>query len=533
MPIDISEEILDRVQSSIRLSLSVGLSSDRIAQKKVYRKAIDFYKCNSEAHLEDILSDLFAEYEEVKDEIIFREMGVTKGIVDNIALVYREEPERIFVNETGNEISDGALKDYLYDIYSNIGNTSFQLYERLVTAMSHCSVQVFWNREKERVEMFFLTPDKYDVIVDPIHTAKATAFLYQVDTQDDMTDKQYNTVYYYVDEFQILRVKVFIQYAQNTISTTTVNKITVVGVEPFLREDALATDEYFSQFHFQNPYGIIPIITTTSEVQIMDFFVDVNARLFTTGEAVIITKDVSANDTSFNQGFPILVHTRNNMGAIANVSDKVIVSPKYILNAKNGKGTGQPAEKFEYIQPNADLSGLNQDISDTFLQIAAIFGLNESEGNVKANASGISLVVSDDKKNKLINASRGIYAKFEEEFFDMARTINNASGGLNIPENIKVITNFKEIETVVNPSDRLSEKQFDIDNQMKPKYQILMEDDPEMTEEVAKAQIAEAQEEQAQGRAMLVEMTSPDNEEFIEEDTEEDTTSDEVVEDEE
>ncbi|MCH6560717.1 hypothetical protein IH799_10235, partial [candidate division KSB1 bacterium] len=54
----------------------------------------------------------------------------------------------------------------------------------------------------------------------------------------------------------------------------------------------------------------------------------------------------------------------------------------------------------------------------TYNQIAAIFGLGESEGNVKANASGISLVVSDEKKNTIINANRPTYIKFEKDVID-------------------------------------------------------------------------------------------------------------------
>ena len=365
--------------------------------------------------------------------------------------------------------------------------------------MSHCSVIVEWDEEKQSIDLRVLAPDKYDVIVDDIDNTKPEAFYYQVATFDDMTEKQNKTTFYYVDKEKIYRVVAGFKYGRDDVV-----KNTAIQYGAF--KDGQKED---------NPYGRIPIVTTTSKVQVNDFFVDQNARLFESSEKLILIKDVSSNDSAFYQGFDIYVHSKNmQQKAVGHgISDQKKIAPDVVVNIDSGQAGSRNPEKFERLGINTDLGMLNKDMKDVYLQLASIFGLGESDGNVKVNQSGISLVVSDDKKNKLINASRPTYREFEKKLFDMIRVVNNKHSSTKIDEDIAISVDFKEIQTDIGVQDTIDWEQHDIDNDMKPKYMILIERNPEMTEEQAKEQITLAAKEKAEINKALREMTNKNNEE--------------------
>lgn len=476
-------------------SLVQSLSTERISQKEIYRRAYDYLNCNSRAHLDEALEDFFSDYETKKTTILFRELGATKSIVDNISLVYSEQPERTFT------INDKEIEDeYLSELYEKIGNSFFQEYEKLVNGLSHCSVLVEWDEESEAIDLRILTPDKYDVIVDDIDYTKPRAFYYQVSTQDDMTNKSNVTSFYYVDRENMSKVIVGIKYGEDDIVKNT--SVETVGLNGSNKE--------------KNPYGIIPIVTTTSKKQVNDFFVDQNARLFESSEKLILIKDVSSNDAAFYQGFDIYVHTKNmQQTAVGHgVSDGVKIAPDTVLNIDSGVAGSRNPEKFERLGSNTDLGMLNQDMKDVYLQLASIFGLGESDGNVKVNQSGISLVVSDGKKNKLINANRPTYRTFENKLFEVIKIVNNKHSRVKINENVKISVDFKEIETSIGVTDKIDWQAHEMDYELKPKYMILMDDNPELTEELAKEQIRLAADEKKELNKSITAMNDAEDEEM-------------------
>jgi len=478
-------------------SLTTSISTDRKNQKLVYRKALDFYRCNSKAHLDSILEPQFVDYDRVKDSTIFREMGMTKGIVENISLVYSQKPNRNF--KIGESDLSDKLQSYIDNIYSSVGNSFFQIHEKLVNTLSHCSVLVTWDETK--LKFMLMTPDKYDIIQDEMDYTKANAYYFQIDSVDDMTNKQNVTKFVYVDDTTFSKVITGTTWNKDSIVTETA--LANTKLEPF--DGAKSTD---------NIYGTIPVITTRSQPPVMDFFVDQNARLFETSESVLITKNTSANKTAFLQGYSQLVHTKNTGSAMNDsISDLFQVGVDIKVNLENGITGGQLPEKLEYLSPNTDLNQLNQDVKDTYLQTATIFGLGESDGNVKANASGLSLVVSDNKKNKLINASRPTYIQFESDLFDMIRIVNNKHSAIQIPNNVVLNVDFQEIETTIGLQDKIDWYQFELDNSMKSKWEILIEDNPELTEELAKEQVIRAEEENKQKEKDLFNMESEENKE--------------------
>lgn len=486
-------------------SLKSSLSTSRIDQKLIYRKAKDFFNCNSEAHLQEILGDHFSDYAETSKTFIFREMGATKGIVDQISLVYLEKPERTFLNASGKPVEE-KLSNYINKIYDNIGNSLFQMHEKLVNAMSHCSVLVSFDNDDDEIKVRLITPDNYDVIQDDLDYTKATAYYMSFNSQDDMTRKQDVTTFIYIDKDKISLVDTGQVWKKDTvINETSLGKMKTSPLS------GAETDD--------NPYKIIPIVTTASQQQVNVFFVDQNGRLFVTAEQVLITKDVSANKTAFNQGFSQLVKTQNGKGVTAStISDGMKISPDVVVILENGVAGGHDAEKLEYANSGVNLTMLNDDVKDTYLQTASIFGLGESDGNVKANASGLSLVVSDDKKNKLINASRPTYVKFEDKLFNIIRIINNVESSTIIPDDITLNVDFQEIVTDVGLQDKIDQEQHDIDNNLRSRTKILIDRNPELTQELAEQQVITAIKEELKIDEELKEMTNPDNKEPIGED---------------
>lgn len=481
-------------------SLSVNLSDERVEQKNVYRKAVDFYNCNSKAHLDSILKNQFVDYEKVKESVIFRELGMTKGIVDNISLVYSNKPTRNF--KVGDSNLNEKLQGHIDSIYDKIGNSFFQVHEKLVNTMSQCSVLVTY--ENDSIKLILMTPDKYDVIQNELDYTKADAYYFQIDSKDDMTNKQKVTSFIYVDSSTFGKIVVGQTWAKDKVVTeTALNK---TELSPLDNLDST-----------ENIYNTIPVVTTRSETPVNDFFVDSNSRLFESNESTLVLKDVSANKTAFLQGYSQLVHTQNSGSAMSeSVSDAFRVGVDVKVNLENGITGGQLPEKLEFLSPNTDLSQLNQDVKEKYLQTASIFGLGESDGNVKANASGLSLVVSDDKKNKLINANRPTYVQFESDLFDLIRIVNNKHSNITIHDNVTINVDFQEITTTVGLQDKIDWYNFELDQELKADWEILIEDNPELTEKLAKEQIQRARQTNKQKNIDLMNMTDDNNKEEIE-----------------
>ena len=459
-------------------SLSASLSKERIEQKKIYRKAKDFYENKSVNHKESILKPHFADYDLVEPTLIFRETGMTKSIVDNISLVYQEEPDRMFLDKNGEELSE-KISDQINEIYSNLSNRIFQAYEKYVNALSQCSLLLSFDVDEKKIIGRILTPDNYDVSENEYDKTRADAYFFTYADRMGMKNSNKIRNYVYIDKDEIKKV---------SVSDNLNNNVSEKTAKYLIESSKLNGSE-----SEKNIYKIIPIVTSTSTQQVDSFFVDENARLFSTNQSVLTLKDVSSNDTAFYQGFSLLVKTQAGGGyAESTIKDKTVISSKVMAIAKAGVKGGNESEKYEYVSPSVDLKMLNDDMQAIYLQTASIFGLGESDGNVKVNASGLSLVVSDDKKNKIINASRSIYVKFEKELYEVIKAIANVHGLANIPVDSKISVNFKEIKTSIGVQDTIDQEQHDLDNMLRSQTKILMDRDPELTQEQADRQVLQA-----------------------------------------
>lgn len=491
MPKDFNEEEFNR---------ALTISQERLDQKEIYLKANDFNKCNSEIHLDSIMEDLFTNWEETKKTIIFNETGVTKKIVDAQTLVYSTIPERTFT-VNNKDVADDQ-KDYILGIYKDLTNEMFSTNENLCNALSHVSLKLFFDEESKKIKFQFLTPDKYDVITEERDLTKAKAFFYEVHSEDDMTTKQLYTVYVYIDKY--------VQYKVVTTESTAPNQVSQRTISEFDKFDADETAE--------NPYGVIPIVTTQTREPVMEFFVDDNARLFATGEASYIIKDVGSNDSTFYQGFSQPVFTSQTAGA-RGISDSVKMGKRNLFNIKAQDGT-DGAEKFEFVSPDDKIEALAGDKLAKLQEIASVFGIGEGDGTSAANMSGVSIALSDDAKNKQINKAIPRYIDFENNLFELIKIINNTHAGENkelqtIDEKTTISVDFKEITTSVSIEDQNDTDQFLLDNELKAKYRILMGRNQDLSEDEAKAIVKEAELEAFENNKKLNDMTNPNNEESL------------------
>lgn len=485
-------------------SFTTSRTRQRLDQKKRYLKAKNYYMNRTEEHREEILDGLFdvttvpstdtsggvtavpADGIRSQSEALFETIGFTSDVVDQLSLMYQEEPERIFLKSETETVGDD-LNAQLLKIYKQIGNDKFQRLNDLVLAVDSPLVRVAWradehpNRGKSRIWIDIKTPDQYEVITDPDNDTVAEAIFFETRDYDTLEHFQNRFI-----KFQLWTSELIIGFAvphQKEIKEVTEvkpNELRIIKV-------------------MANPYKKLTFIPLKSKEAFQDFFVDDNSRRFVSAEEQLTVKQLSNNTSAFSQGFSQPFYKTANPTKLGNLK----LGPNTVLMLTKGN-PNENDDEFGYASNPADPNAISENFARSYALAADRFGVSTEEGTSTSSQSGVSLFISDDKKNKRINSDRPRYNNFEAGLFEIIKSVNNFHVGnlqkgektdnKKIDNDVALNARFQKIVTPLSNTERIEKEQFDLDNRLTDRVGILMERNPDITEAQATAIIKEVDE---------------------------------------
>jgi len=474
-------------------------TQERTDQKERYLKAKNYYLNRTEEHRTEILSGLFEEKAKTmlnslgqtvsvpeegvrgKAEALFETIGFTNDVVDQLSLMYNEEPERIFLKSKAEKVSD-EVNDQLISIYDKIGNDKFQRLNDLVIGTDIPICRIAWRREegvnrgKSRIWIDIRTPDQYEVIVDSQNDTIAEAIFFETRDYDSLLDQQNKFIKFqlWTNEF-IIGYAIPIQKNLNEITEVKPNELRILEL-------------------ILNPYKVLTFLPLHSKEPFQDYFVDDNSRRFVSAEEQLSVKQLSDNTGAFSQGFSQPWMKTSNPSKYGQIR----MGPDRLFMLEKGN-PGESDDEIGYASPNTQINDISQNFAASYSRAAARFGLGTAEGQSTSSASGVSLFISDDKKNKRINNDRPRYNKFEAMLFEIIKKVNNFHVGnlqegektdnKTIADDVTLEARFRKIVTPLNNTEQLEKEQFDLDNRLADRVKIVMDRNPDITEEQAKASI--------------------------------------------
>ena len=448
------------------------LSTERLKQKERYRRVKDCYYGRYSPHRKHFFTSIVKDFDS-KNNLIFDDPYFTRDVVQNLALVYREQPVRKFYK--GDQLLED--QEYIDSIYDNFIMTDKML-NKMVKALSTCDYYMYYDEEDSCIKDRILTPDIYDIIQDKYNPQKKKALIYEIESDDSANVKQQ-------------RLVKFVYWDQNyhgvfKVAYKTTDKAQVTEFYPVEFESIIETE---------NDYNKIPSIRVVDTETVSDYFQDDNANIFDNAEEILYVKASSKAQTFVYQGFGVPVLTTG----VPNKYDSFTLSPAEVAIMQKGS-VGEADDRIEFVSSSDLLTPTEDAYEKAYINKLKVFGITESSGSVAVNKSGVSIALSNDQKNKIINADKDIYSKFEKDRFELIKAINNyhflkgAKGFQRIGEDITMSVSYKDIEMTKSVDESIKIEQHNLDYKLWGFRELYKYRHPDIDEAELERMVAEAEE---------------------------------------
>lgn len=488
------KEVAELVQLTdrFRLALQYSFTQERIIQKKLFVQAKNYYMNASDLHIDEILNGIFTKAENQTDAqgnqvsvnsntpkeqsvALYEIIGFTRDVVDELALMYSPEPPvRVFLKNVSDKVKDDEDNNLML-YYKLIGNDKYQRLNSLVKALDVILIRTAWrsdedNAKKKRIWLDLKTPDQFDVVTRKDDDSVAEAIFFETRSYDTIEfSKQDHTIYEFWHPLFVIFYRSGFVFKKDQSSEVLPNMISPVKV-------------------IKNPYGILPFTKITNNEIFTDYFSDENARRFVNNENQLTIKKLSANVLNLNSGFaqPTFKTFRDPK------VDNFRLGPNNVLILAKGN-TSESDDEFAYVSGNAQIEPINKDFETSYKGAADRMGVGSQSGESSSSASGVSLFISDDKKNKLINKDRERYADMESRLFENIKTVANhelANPEAGITSDLEKIdpevhlkADFAEVVTKLSNNEQLERDQFDLDQDLADRFAIIKRRNPSWTDD--------------------------------------------------
>lgn len=445
------------------------LDSDRGDQKDLYLRVKDYINGYYAPHHDHIFSGIISNFSEEKESIPIEQSDFTHQVVRELAQVYHASPSRRFT--LNGEPVNESTQSYIDSIYAQLGNTGEQELNRYVKGLGHCEYQVILKPDGVW-DFRILTPDLFDVVADPMDYDRRIALIYEIEPLES-ADKDTRRYVYWSDESHFT-FKVKTENIKNRATR-------VYSLDDLIDNTA-------------NPYKVIPSLRVT-QAPPQGYYCDGNARRFDNIEKNSTLKLTARNELFLFQTMSVMTYTTDN----PEQSQSLTISPRHVRVLQKGN-SGESDDRIDFVSPSDFLGTVENSLQSSMRNALSKFGIGGSEGNVSANMSGVSIVVSQDRKNKEIRSDESIYRKFERDRWELIKKINNEMTGLargvrKIDDGIEIGVDFAEIKAMPTLSERAEWEAHNIDNGLMTKAEILSLRDPDAPAEEIERMVQGLEEE--------------------------------------
>lgn len=386
-----------------------------------------------------------------------RVMNIVPRVIDKLALVYKNHPERMLdggkKEDDSQSPADKVYREILEE--SNIYQREIE-WERQSKAFNTILVQPVWVEGKKPYLDFRVHTPAYTVVVtDPLDYTRPIAFYYPTIKEIDGIEQNIlvywsETEHYYVDSLG--------------------NKLPV----PENRD-------------MVNPYGVLPVAVLRRKLG-NDFWGEGKWDLVEGSEEVCVQLTNLFYTSVFQahgQPFGINLHLTDGEGN----PSRPKLGPDCPILAENVAKDEYPPS-FEFLNSNAKLSEVQDLIDWTIKTIQSINGLSPQQYDLQSSiASGISKVIDATDIQEIRQDDLKVLQNFEYDLFDIMKIVNNIHNSKKISSDVFTVK-FIEPEVVETQQDKNIKAQVGIANNTLSVVDVVMKENPGMTRQQALEKIA-------------------------------------------
>jgi hypothetical protein len=432
-------------------------------QEKLYA----YYQGNSAELRQYLTSALSLTYSNADiEEMQLNFINLTKKMVNQIAVLYKKQPDRYLADESGNKNEDWT-NYYLYILPDDIENKD-KTANRFGHLFGTSLTQVYFdNGIKYRVH----PSQNLDVAVDDEDTQKIKAVKY---------DKYYGRELYtiiYTDEN-------YFKLDQNGNATKIENNEgneNFFGVVPFARFMTEQSEDLWGE-------GMTDAVNVNEQINfLLTKLINRDIVLGTEGVTVAVNCGLKTKRT-------------NNDGTTSTELAQVRVGAKHPITIENAK-TDEVSPSVTHTAFTPHIQEI-KDAIDWYIKLIALTkGLNPNSflADVQAT-SGYSKIVDSLEQLEFREDYLASGRLYEQERFDITKAVNNyyatttegiAAGLKVIPDGLYLVTDFAEIEIPKTSQEIRDDRTFELENNLSTPVKWLMKDNPDLTKEEAEKQLQE------------------------------------------
>lgn len=415
---------------------------DRRAQAT---RALDYYNNQQKPYLLDAIKALYPKEKDVMSNYAYT-FPFTRNLINDMAIAFQETAE--IIPDTDNQ----NILDTWADVVSKSKlHATLLLTDRMVELFGKVGVSPRWHTDKKYIVLDIITPDRTVVEQDPQDHTRAIAVRYiSGETRNTAKGEVVTWTRWTDDVYQEVEIN----------SGGEIVKV--------IREET-------------NFYGEIPIAWFTNSLELDEFWHDMGYPIVETNEIVNLhmtnlrlAMDYQTNSLLVTVGLP------------ESQSIPVGVTQRLNIPAHSLSGEAQNY-RAEYITPSPALDTVWKLVNELMLAVAKQYGLSAQSVNRDASSfsSGYQLKLS---KQDIVNRNKQKRELYRQSIKDLCRYMMACytyySPTFNFGDTAVKI-DFADITFESNPLETAQLNAMELSNGTTSEVQIIMDRNPDLTEEEA------------------------------------------------
>jgi len=426
--------------------------TEELKRRQEAATAIDFYNYRQKEYLSDDISSRYPNEQSDIQRYKFT-APLVASLVNQLAVCFKNAPD-ITIKDVSDSVNEKLMQ--VLDA-CNIYKTLKQI-DKYTELTGKVAVIPRWNKNRKTVVLDICTPDKCYVMQDPTYPTEITEFGYTIGVTDNVN---------LAEPMNIYAVWTAENYKEAEINNAG-QVMKVLRLEP-------------------NPYKRIPAAWFEINQALDSFwldagnpFVELNRRINLQLTNLDIAMDYQSFSTMVTSGM--------------NETSVIPIGVTRRINVPIDQTTGEVIGDVKYITPAAQLETVWKIIQESIIWFAGIMGISVESISQGSNfSSGFQLKLSKMGVIDHNNDKQDLYRESVRDLVQLVMDTVSIYGDVKFPADANINIDFKDITVETDPLETEQIHAAKMANGTMDAVMALMEDNPDLTEEEAKAKIAEIQ----------------------------------------
>jgi len=429
---------------------------DDLKRRRDVLKSLDYYSNNQEYYLDNLLSIIYP-VTHTKVARYAETYPLTQRVIDDTSILF-QDPVLVQIDK------DNLFDEFTDMLESSMFNAILDKVNKFVNLTYKLGVMPVYRDGV--VELDIITGDKCFVYQDINNPTKITDLFIHISGLEQTPSSRADH-----------RIDQYIRWNNETQSTVNVD---------------IANGKILSETNIElNPYGKIPIIWFTNDLQINNFWPEKNNPIIESNGWI------NVDTTNLNLMYSFQAYSTL---VIIGMDDKAIKDiewgPQALLAMKSDPAT-ETQPSANYINPSPKLSEYEMAIANKKVDAAQAAGLS-AQAYKKDNtsfSSGYMLKLSNETLLKRVKSDRQYYvAPIKSLLSLMMITWSMNNTAKSFPEDTEIRLNYSEITYDSSPIEKAQMNVILLSQGLTSAVEIIMQEDPDITEDEAILQLKKYQE---------------------------------------